>query len=171
MNFIQYIEKEELIVTGFENGAAHVMKVQARYFSEMFLRGFYCCKKETFDLTATGSYAVLYKPMDNQLEVWCGCNKNQIEVWNFPLYENLKWRQSLVNKTNERICLSNSQFTPHSSIVCSLSVTPDRSTVFALIGDATKKSVLAICQIDAATGKPLRFWRCDMERGGYNGEQ
>ncbi len=165
VNFIEYIEKEELIVTGFANGAAHMMKVQARHFGDMFLRGFYCCKKESTDLTATGSYAVIYKPDINQLEVWCGCNNNQVERWEFPLRVEQKWRQSLIDKTSGRISLRNTSCTTPSSIVCAMSVTPDYKTVFALIGDAITQSVVAICQLDADSGKPLRHWQCDMEKG------
>ena len=58
------------------------------------------------------------------------------------------------------ISLRHPSFTPYPSNVCDMSVTPDQSSVFALISD-DKFNVVAICQIDSDTKTPLRHWQTD----------
>ena len=165
VNFIDYVLDEELVVIGFTNGVVHIMKVHAQHFSNMFLRGFYCCNKENNEVLATGCYAVVNKPAVSQMEVWCGCSNSHLETWNFHLPDIPKWRQALVKKTSSQLSLRHTKFTACSSVVYRMSVMPDYSSVFALIGNATNYGIVAICQVDAANKTPLRYWQCEMGNG------
>ena len=163
VNFIHFLKEEELIVTGFTNGVVHLMKVQTQHFSEWFLKGFYCCTQESPDIVAVGCYAVLNNPSDSEIQIWFGCSHSHIETWTFPV-DTRRWRIALLKKMSKVISLRHPSFTPHSSHVCNMSVTPDQSSVFALIGDSNKYGVIAICQVDAVNKTPLRHWQCDIGR-------
>ena len=163
VNFIEYVKEEDLVVTGFTSGIAHVMKIQAETYSQMFLKGFYCCKKENAHLESSGSFVVVNTP--DRLDIWCGCDNSQIETWSFKLQEIRNWRQNLVNRTTGRISLRNPSYTPHSSMVVNMSVAPGCSSVFALIGDKATHSAIAICEVSISDQKPLRHWQCQIEQG------
>lgn len=166
LNFIKYVHEEDMIVAGYDNGVVHILKVQAHRLTAQFLRGCYCSKKNS-DLTAIGSFIVINKTAEKQLEIWCGCSDSRIETRNFALADIPIWKQSLVTSTYSEISLRHPNYTPLSAAVSHLIVTPDKESVFTLIEGTTKYGIVAICQINAATKAVLRHWQCDFGKGAY----
>ena len=43
-----------------------------------------------------------------------------------------------------------------------MSISADKTSVFALIGDQIRSKASAICQVDPTTKKPTCYWQCSI---------
>lgn len=157
--FIRYIHPQDLLVLGFSNGYGHFVKANLSSLGG----GIGCCYCANLQniTSQVNVYEMIHKTKTS-LEVWCGCDKAAIEVWEFPLSSQMHWRQTTVKRTAHLVKLENIMYTPPTSAVSKMTLSPDESTVFVLIRDKMRHSS-SVCQIDVAKRQPLKYWQSNRD--------
>ena len=153
--FIRYIQSQDLLVLGCSDGYGHFVKANLSNLGSG-ISSCYCANLQNV-VSQVHVYEVIHKT-ETSLEVWCGCNEATIEVWEFPLSGQMHWRQTTVKRATHYIKLENMMYTPPTSTVSKMTLSPNESTMFVLIRDKMRHSS-SVCQIDVATRRPLKYWQ------------
>ena len=152
--FIRYLQKDQIFVCGFSNGAVHTSHTSQRDMKKTdSLIGSSCGESKCIE-NAT-AYQIIYREEQN-FEVWCGSKDSFIDVSIFNV-SNVKDRKV------QSLSLKHRVYTVPSSVVSWMCLTSDKTIMFVVLEDSMRPGICCLCRVGVVDKEVSGYWTFNIE--------